>query len=107
MAAGRDAGWADVNSSGVAVTRYGACSVHSEDVHCYTSTSWARLQSNRLNTPHPLVGSSPTEAGGTGQVGNHHDDGNVASLVVFLVSAAGRNLSGQSLGVDGNLELLS
>jgi enoyl-[acyl-carrier-protein] reductase (NADH) len=28
----------------------------------------------------------------------------VAATVLFLVSAAGRNLSGRSLGVDGNVE---
>jgi NAD(P)-dependent dehydrogenase (short-subunit alcohol dehydrogenase family) len=30
----------------------------------------------------------------------------VAAMVVFLVSEAGRNISGQSLGVDGNVESL-
>ena len=30
----------------------------------------------------------------------------VAAMVLFLVSAAGRNLSGQSIGVDGNVESL-
>jgi NAD(P)-dependent dehydrogenase (short-subunit alcohol dehydrogenase family) len=30
----------------------------------------------------------------------------VAATVVFLVSAAGRNISGQSLSVDGNVEAL-
>ena len=30
----------------------------------------------------------------------------VAAMVVFLVSPAGRNISGQSLGVDGNVESL-
>ncbi|MCX7281305.1 MAG: SDR family oxidoreductase [Alphaproteobacteria bacterium] len=30
----------------------------------------------------------------------------VAAMVVFLVSDAGRNISGQSLGVDGNVEAL-
>ncbi|MET4491238.1 SDR family oxidoreductase [Bradyrhizobium sp. LA7.1] len=30
----------------------------------------------------------------------------VAATVVFLVSAAGRNISGQSIGVDGNVEAL-
>ena len=28
------------------------------------------------------------------------------AMVVFLVSPAGRNISGQSLGVDGNVESL-
>jgi NAD(P)-dependent dehydrogenase (short-subunit alcohol dehydrogenase family) len=32
--------------------------------------------------------------------------GDVAAMVAFLVSAAGRNISGQSLGVDGNVEAL-
>jgi NAD(P)-dependent dehydrogenase (short-subunit alcohol dehydrogenase family) len=32
--------------------------------------------------------------------------GDVASTVAFLLSAAGRNISGQSLGVDGNVEAL-
>jgi NAD(P)-dependent dehydrogenase (short-subunit alcohol dehydrogenase family) len=32
--------------------------------------------------------------------------GDVAGMVAFLVSAAGRNISGQSLGVDGNVEAL-
>ncbi|WP_414474870.1 SDR family oxidoreductase [Microvirga sp. M2] len=32
--------------------------------------------------------------------------GDVASTVAFLLSAAGRNISGQSLGVDGNVESL-
>lgn len=30
----------------------------------------------------------------------------VAATVLFLVSEAGRNLSGQSIGVDGNVESL-
>lgn len=30
----------------------------------------------------------------------------VAAMVVFLLSAAGRNISGQSIGVDGNVEAL-
>jgi NAD(P)-dependent dehydrogenase (short-subunit alcohol dehydrogenase family) len=30
----------------------------------------------------------------------------VAAIVAFLLSPAGRNISGQSLGVDGNLETL-
>jgi NAD(P)-dependent dehydrogenase (short-subunit alcohol dehydrogenase family) len=30
----------------------------------------------------------------------------VAATVLFLASAAGRNVSGQSLGVDGNVESL-
>ena len=30
----------------------------------------------------------------------------VAAMVLFLVSDAGRNISGQSLGVDGNVESL-
>ena len=30
----------------------------------------------------------------------------IAALVVFLLSPAGRNLSGQSFGVDGNVETL-
>lgn len=34
------------------------------------------------------------------------DPEDIAGIVVFLVSPAGRNLSGQSLGVDGNLESL-
>jgi NAD(P)-dependent dehydrogenase (short-subunit alcohol dehydrogenase family) len=34
------------------------------------------------------------------------DPQDVAAMVVFLVSPAGRNLSGQSLGVDGNVESL-
>jgi NAD(P)-dependent dehydrogenase (short-subunit alcohol dehydrogenase family) len=32
--------------------------------------------------------------------------GDVAAMVAFLLSAAGRNISGQSLGVDGNVEAL-
>ncbi len=32
--------------------------------------------------------------------------GDVAAMVAFLVSAAGRHISGQSLGVDGNVEAL-
>lgn len=32
--------------------------------------------------------------------------GDVAGMVAFLLSAAGRNVSGQSLGVDGNVEAL-
>jgi NAD(P)-dependent dehydrogenase (short-subunit alcohol dehydrogenase family) len=32
--------------------------------------------------------------------------GDVASTVAFLLSAAGRNITGQSLGVDGNVEAL-
>jgi NAD(P)-dependent dehydrogenase (short-subunit alcohol dehydrogenase family) len=32
--------------------------------------------------------------------------GDVAGMVAYLVSAAGRNISGQSLGVDGNVEAL-
>ncbi|MFO1147835.1 MAG: SDR family oxidoreductase [Alsobacter sp.] len=32
--------------------------------------------------------------------------GDVAAMVAFLVSAGGRNISGQSLGVDGNVEAL-
>jgi NAD(P)-dependent dehydrogenase (short-subunit alcohol dehydrogenase family) len=32
--------------------------------------------------------------------------GDVAGMVAFLCSAAGRNISGQSLGVDGNVEAL-
>jgi NAD(P)-dependent dehydrogenase (short-subunit alcohol dehydrogenase family) len=34
------------------------------------------------------------------------DPEDVAAMVAFLVSPAGRNLSGQSLGVDGNVESL-
>ena len=34
------------------------------------------------------------------------DPEDVASMVVFLVSPAGGNLSGQSLGVDDNVESL-
>jgi NAD(P)-dependent dehydrogenase (short-subunit alcohol dehydrogenase family) len=30
----------------------------------------------------------------------------VAAMVLFLLSPAGRNISGQSLGVDGNVESL-
>ena len=30
----------------------------------------------------------------------------VAAMVTFLLSAAGANMSGQSLGVDGNVETL-
>jgi NAD(P)-dependent dehydrogenase (short-subunit alcohol dehydrogenase family) len=30
----------------------------------------------------------------------------VADMVAFLLSAAGANISGQSLGVDGNVETL-
>ena len=30
----------------------------------------------------------------------------VAATVLFLISEAGRNLSGQSIGVDGNVESL-
>ena len=30
----------------------------------------------------------------------------VAATVLFLASAAGRNVSGQSIGVDGNVESL-
>jgi NAD(P)-dependent dehydrogenase (short-subunit alcohol dehydrogenase family) len=32
--------------------------------------------------------------------------GDVAATVLFLASEAGRNLSGQSIGVDGNVESL-
>ena len=32
--------------------------------------------------------------------------GDVAATVAYLLSPAGRNISGQSLGVDGNVETL-
>jgi NAD(P)-dependent dehydrogenase (short-subunit alcohol dehydrogenase family) len=32
--------------------------------------------------------------------------GDVAAMVAFLLSDAGANISGQSLGVDGNVEAL-
>jgi NAD(P)-dependent dehydrogenase (short-subunit alcohol dehydrogenase family) len=32
--------------------------------------------------------------------------GDIAAMVAFLLSSAGRNVSGQSLGVDGNVEAL-
>jgi NAD(P)-dependent dehydrogenase (short-subunit alcohol dehydrogenase family) len=32
--------------------------------------------------------------------------GDVAATVAYLLSPAGRNISGQSLGVDGNIEAL-
>ena len=32
--------------------------------------------------------------------------GDVAATVAYLLSPAGRNISGQSIGVDGNVEAL-
>jgi len=32
--------------------------------------------------------------------------GDVAAMILFLLSDAGRNISGQSIGVDGNVETL-